>query len=247
MAEIHRHFTSNAHSAQLNSQVLHAQRPPADPYKRLSDSDLALAFDKNFDAFRPSGTSYATSGKIREVAQRQLTGNPQQDNLTMLARQVVERDHVMNELDTVDHRNNAPRDGRIGRWNPKLAAEKLSKSTPGCPPPHPQPCRPDPCHASPINIYDRMSDSSVALAFGNNYKAFGKPENGVADVEQIYNIAGRQLSGNWAEDNMTLLAREIVKRPHVSHALDSIDDNGRQDGIIGYRNAQLTFAHLARR
>lgn len=250
MTQTHSFSTPHTQHSYLNGHSQHARRPSGNAYARHSDAALALAFDKNFDAFRPSGSSNATQGKIREVAERPLTGYPQRDNLTMLAREVLKRDNVMSELDSVDHGGH--RDGIIGRYNPKNAANKLSD----CPPPdpcyskpcRPQPGRPKPCGSSPFNIYSSMSDSSVALAFGNNYKEFGNPQrNGVADLGQIFKIAGREMSGNWAQDNMTLLAREIVKRPHVSHALDSIDDNGRQDGIIGYRNAQLASAHLARR
>ncbi|MHA6576461.1 hypothetical protein [Pseudomonas yamanorum] len=234
---INSHLSSNTASLNAASHA-HPVRPPTNPFEQYSDSAVASAFGHHFQSFKHPTTPNATVGKIRQVAAQSLTGDAAKDRVTMLAREVIKRDNVLDALDSVDDKG--VRDGVIGPWNPKLAAEQLSNC-------HTPPPPPKPCCAKPFNIYDRMPDSSLALAFGNNYKAFGKPENGVADVEQIYNIAGRQLSGNWAEDNMTLLAREIVKRSHVSHALDSIDDNGRQDGIIGYRNAQLTSAHLARR
>lgn len=247
------HTHSMQHAQNVHSQPAQASlRLVGNPYLRMSDSDLALEFGKNYSAFQPRPSWYATEGKIQEMAKRTMpSGEPQQDKLTMLARELVKRDHVMEQLDTTGH---GQRDGLIGNGNPRIAANNLSK----CPPPLPDPCysqpcrpqpgRPNPCGSSPLNIYRSMSDSSVALAFGNNYKEFGNPQrNGVADLGQIFKMARREMSGNWAQDNMTLLAREIVNRPYVSRALDSIDDNGRQDGIIGYRNAQLAAAYLARR
>ncbi|RDS87475.1 hypothetical protein [Pseudomonas fluorescens] len=127
MAITRQHHVSLVHSASFSTPVSVAYWQPANPYAGRSDAALALEFDKNFDAFRPAGSPHATQGKIRQVAGRPLTGDSQQDKLTMLAREILKRDHVMNQLDTVDV---AGRDGIIGRWNPKMAANKLSESSP---------------------------------------------------------------------------------------------------------------------
>ena len=130
MAIIHQHHVSLVHSASFATHApVVAHWHPANPYAGRSDAALAQEFDKNFDAFRPAGSPYATQGEICQVAGRPLTGDSQQDNLTMLAREVLKRDQVMNQLDTVDV---AGRDGIIGRWNPDMAANKLSASSPQC-------------------------------------------------------------------------------------------------------------------
>jgi hypothetical protein len=150
MAITHQHHVSFVHSTSFSTHAHAAHWHPANPYAGRSDAGLALEFDKNFDAFRPAGSPHATQGKIREVAGRPLTGDSQQDKLTLLAREVLKRDQVMNQLDTVDV---AGRDGIIGRWNPKMAAAKLSDVPPQCSAPTPGTCRPKPVIAASLIVY----------------------------------------------------------------------------------------------
>ncbi|AZF00712.1 hypothetical protein C4J95_3252 [Pseudomonas orientalis] len=98
--------------------------PSPSDYSKMSDSDLARAFGDNFQAFKHPTTPNATTDKIREVAGRSLTGDAQKDNETRLAREVLKRDNVLDELDSVD--DNGKRDGVIGPWNPNMAADKLA-------------------------------------------------------------------------------------------------------------------------
>lgn len=151
MAIIHQHHVSLVHSASFATHApVVAHWHPANPYAGLSDAALVREFDKNFDAFRPAGSPHATLGKIREVARRPLTGDAQQNKLTMLAREVLKRDQVMNQLDTVDV---AGRDGIIGRWNPKMAAAKLSDVPPQCSASTPEAWRPSPIIAASLIVY----------------------------------------------------------------------------------------------
>lgn len=98
--------------------------PRENAFSHMSDSQLASAFGDNFQAFKDPKTGNATADKIREVAGRPLTGDPQRDKETQLAQEVLKRDRVMNALDSVD--DNGKRDGIIGPWNPAMAAGALA-------------------------------------------------------------------------------------------------------------------------
>lgn len=142
---------SSYFSQQVTSAVsdLHHQSS-GNTFSRMSDSNLALAFGENFQAFKHPTTPNATTDKIREVAGRALTGDAQRDKQTLLAQEVLKRDNVMDALDSVDA--NGVRDGVIGPWNPKMAADQLAS----------KPCKPKPCCHKPA---DDRQDSDMQLRY----------------------------------------------------------------------------------
>jgi hypothetical protein len=95
------------------------------------------------------------------------------------------------------------------------------------------------------NPFSQTSDSGLAKAFGANFSAFKDPATGNATVDKIREVAGRGLTGDAQKDKETQLARELLKRDHVMGALDSVDDNGKRDGIIGPWNPQMAADQLA--
>ncbi|AZF48386.1 hypothetical protein [Pseudomonas sp. R2-7-07] len=101
------------------------------------------------------------------------------------------------------------------------------------------PARPSP------NQYSKMSDSDLAKAFGDNFQAFKHPTTANATTDKIREVAGRSLTGDAQKDNETQLAREVLKRDNVLKALDSVDDNGKRDGVIGPWNPQMAADQLA--
>ncbi|AZF43150.1 hypothetical protein C4J87_2994 [Pseudomonas sp. R1-43-08] len=101
-----------------------------------------------------------------------------------------------------------------------------------------------PARPSPSN-YSRMSDSDLAKAFGDNFQAFKHPTTPNATTDKIREVAGRSLTGDAQKDNETQLAREVLKRDNVLKALDSVDDNGKRDGVIGPWNPQMAADQLA--
>ncbi|AZF11429.1 hypothetical protein C4J93_3234 [Pseudomonas sp. R2-37-08W] len=104
---------------------------------------------------------------------------------------------------------------------------------------HAAPARPSP------NQYSKMSDSDLAKAFGDNFQAFKHPTTANATTDKIREVAGRSLTGDAQKDNETQLAREVLKRDNVLKALDSVDDNGKRDGVIGPWNPQMAADQLA--
>ncbi|AZF53819.1 hypothetical protein C4J85_3337 [Pseudomonas sp. R4-34-07] len=101
-----------------------------------------------------------------------------------------------------------------------------------------------PARPSPGN-YSKMSDSDLAKAFGDNFQAFKHPTTPNATTDKIREVAGRSLTGDAQKDNETQLAREVLKRDNVLKALDSVDDNGKRDGVIGPWNPQMAADQLA--
>ncbi|AZF06067.1 hypothetical protein [Pseudomonas sp. R5-89-07] len=104
---------------------------------------------------------------------------------------------------------------------------------------HASPARPSP------NDYSKMSDSDLAKAFGDNFQAFKHPTTPNATTDKIREVAGRALTGDAQKDNETQLAREVLKRDNVLKALDSVDDHGKRDGVIGPWNPQMAADQLA--
>ncbi|QHF45410.1 hypothetical protein PspS35_17025 [Pseudomonas sp. S35] len=143
---------SYSHSQTVSCGPGHGPALGHNQYARHSDADLALAFDRNFDAFREWDSPNASMRRIHEVANRPMTGNPHRDNEKMLASEILRRPQVGNALDSVD--DYGRRDGIIGRHTPRMAAEQLSSCN-GGPKPYPQPCHdrppvyPQPCHGRP--------------------------------------------------------------------------------------------------
>ncbi|WP_157943511.1 hypothetical protein [Pseudomonas orientalis] len=101
------------------------------------------------------------------------------------------------------------------------------------------PARPNP------KDYSSMSDSDLAKAFGDNFQAFKHPTTPNATTDKIREVAGRSLTGDAQKDNEIQLARELLKRDNVMKALDSVDDNGKRDGVIGPWNPKMAADQLA--
>lgn len=107
-------------------------------------------------------------------------------------------------------------------------------------------------HASPppspaSTPFSKMSDSDLAKAFGDNFQAFKHPTTPNATTDKIREVAGRSLTGDAQKDKETQLARELLKpnRDNVMAALDSVDDKGKRDGVIGPWNPQMAADQLA--
>ncbi|MGF6096458.1 hypothetical protein [Pseudomonas sp. 18175] len=140
---------------QTTTTTASAQHVPGkNHYSQMSDSQLATAFGDQFQAFKHPTTANATLDKIREVAARPLTGDANKDKDTLLAKEVLKRDNVLDALDSVD--DNGVRDGVIGPWNPAMAAKKLCSS-----PPKPCGCKSD--DAQDNDRLERLRYASVSL------------------------------------------------------------------------------------
>lgn len=97
-------------------------------FKHTTDADLAMELGNNFDYFKPNtdGGPTITQASLREVAGRPLTGNPVDDRMTVLAREILSRPKLNRELDS-DHDSDKP-DGIIGRGTTDRVSNRVTAS-----------------------------------------------------------------------------------------------------------------------
>ncbi|KMN13371.1 hypothetical protein TU86_13330 [Pseudomonas weihenstephanensis] len=80
----------------------------------------------------------------------------------------------------------------------------------------------------------------MAQALRNNFDAFEDPNNpGTISQKMLRNMANNQLTGNYADDQNIMLAREILNRPDLNKLLDQDSETGKQDGLIHRENAEI--------
>ncbi|CRM13470.1 MULTISPECIES: hypothetical protein [Pseudomonas] len=103
------------------------------------------------------------------------------------------------------------------------SATQSSKSAfnPG-PPPRPNPTLPDP-------YYGKQSNEVLAQGLLNKYNAFKPWYAPTVTPEHLNNLAGRPLTGNPERDSNIRLAREVLKRPGLTQALDRNSGTGALD------------------
>ncbi|RMP71280.1 hypothetical protein ALQ17_01706 [Pseudomonas fluorescens] len=85
----------------------------ANNFKYAKDSDIATELGNNVDYFKPNQDGKITQQSLREVANRPLTGNPVDDRMSLLAKEIISRPALNRKLDS-DHDADKP-DGLIGR------------------------------------------------------------------------------------------------------------------------------------
>ncbi|SDT99477.1 hypothetical protein [Pseudomonas yamanorum] len=126
--------TTRDHVAHGSSQI--------QGFKQYSDKSLLMELRNNFDVFRDgSWTGYMTQGKLREFANRSVTGQFSEDRLTGLAQEILSRPGLNDALDN-DFHGSKVHDGWIHSSNLDIAIHNANDT-----PPSPRP--PLELHASP--------------------------------------------------------------------------------------------------
>ena len=93
---------------------------------------------------------------------------------------------------------------------------------------------------SGTNQFSGKTDREIAQALRNNFDAFEDPNNpGTISQKMLRNMANNQLTGNYADDQNIMLAREILNRPDLNKLLDQDSETGKQDGLIHRENAEI--------
>ncbi|KAF1033228.1 MAG: hypothetical protein GAK37_00216 [Pseudomonas sp.] len=72
---------------------------------------------------------------------------------------------------------------------------------------------------APVNIYANATDHEVGGVFANNVDVFIDPRVGVVTQQSLRDVASRPFTGNAMEDNMAILANEILRRPELNRDL----------------------------
>lgn len=76
----------------------------------------------------------------------------------------------------------------------------------------------------------------------NNFDAFKDPKRPqYVTTQGIEAMANKPLTGNAAQDQNILLARELMKRPELVNAMDRHSTTGALDGLIDRQKIQMTL------
>jgi hypothetical protein len=229
-----------------------------DKYKNTSNLNLVKTFGNNFDYFVNTKTGFVDQARLREVAARPLTGHSVDDNMTLLAGEILNRPDVNRKLDKLNERG--IHDGLVDRENVEQLVDYYTsddasagqQSRAGEPSTAPSFSQAYPAqYERPINNvgafnqpamnhspgdYRAPSNTTVARYFADNFSYFQGP-SGFVTRAVLEDAANRPLTGNPVEDRMTLLANEILSRPEMSHLLDAINHSGLEDGLISQGDA----------
>jgi hypothetical protein len=70
----------------------------SNPYVNANKRDIGGVFNANIDLFRDPDTGKVTQEQLREIANRPMTGRVAEDNMTMLANEVLRRPELNSKL-----------------------------------------------------------------------------------------------------------------------------------------------------
>lgn len=253
---------------QLYSQVgVYSQAlsvSPENEYKAKPDAEIAALFASNFDYFKPKD-GLVSQAKLREIANRPVpTGNTVDDAMTMLAREITSRGSLNYRLDKVDGEYKGPADGMISLKGidheiasnsnkkpptdnrfagaPRGVNNAVGNANRGLMNPVQNPSiaprgfsnQPEPAG---------LAYSKIASDFKSNFSYF-QDADGFVSMATIAAIANRLMTNDPFTDRMTWLAQAIISSPTMTFQLDSMTQNGQQDGLISARDAQLAVDYF---
>lgn len=259
----------NAHRGLMNSPTNTFMAPQMAPQigpfmpseGRAPNSVIAQDFADNFSYFQDPRTGFVSQASIIDAANRPLTGDPFQDKMIFLAREILSRPEMNHLLDAIN--NNGLEDGYISQGDANRVVDHYERGegtfngfsprqgyqqqpSYGVPNYQQQPSYGEvggygpsqaggmsPQDAQLANDFGSASDSDLALELGNNFDYFNPNANDKITQASLREVAGRPLTGNPVDDRMTLLAREIISRPAFNRKLDSVEDSDKPDRIIG--------------
>ncbi|WP_181285945.1 hypothetical protein [Pseudomonas orientalis] len=253
---------------QLYSQVgVYSQAPSVSPeneYKAKSDAEIAALFASNFDYFEPKD-GLVSQAKLREIANRPVpTGNPVDDAMTMLAREITSRGSLNYRLDKVDGEYKGPADGKISLKG--IDHEIASNS-------NKKPPTDNRFAGAPRSFNNAVGNANrglmnpvqnlsiapqgfsgqpepaglpyfkMASDFKDNFSYFQNAD-GFVSMDNIAAIAYCPMTNDLFTDKMIWLAQAIMSSPLMRFMLDSKTQNGQQDGLISFSDAQGVAEHF---
>ncbi|AZF42320.1 hypothetical protein C4J87_2161 [Pseudomonas sp. R1-43-08] len=96
----------------------------------------------------------------------------------------------------------------------------------------------------PSNMTSYYSNSDVAKLLLHNFEYFSTPESAFVSRNSLTDVANRPLGISVYDDQMTLLARDIVGRDGLSNFFDRAQNGGHEDGLINREDLQLAIDQL---
>ncbi|AZE94334.1 hypothetical protein C4J96_2216 [Pseudomonas orientalis] len=236
--------------------------PPKNQYEAKSDKELLQTLAVNFRYFDPKGGP-VPQAKFNEIANRQVpSGNDRDDAMTMLAKTFTDRGPLNYWLDKIGGKGAV--DGMISLEDVEKAISQSSNKEPAAVNRFPGAPRSfnnavGNANRGLMNPVQNLSIgpqgfsgqpepagllySKIAAAFLENFEVF-QGANGYASMATIAAIAYSPMRNDPFTDQMIWLAQAIMSSPLMRFMLDSKTQNGQQDGLISFRDAQITANEL---
>jgi len=99
---------------------------------------------------------------------------------------------------------------------------------------------------TPSNMASNYSDSNVADIMLRNFEYFRSPGSSFISRDSLAQVANGPLGNGGYDDQMTLLARDILGRPGLASLLDGVQNGGQEDGLINREDVRAAISHMNR-
>lgn len=97
----------------------------------------------------------------------------------------------------------------------------------------------------PGAMTSNYSHSAVADLLRQNFEYFTSPGTSFASRDSLADVANRPLGNGGYDDQMTLLARDILGRPGLASLFDGVQNGAQEDGLINREDMQLAIGQLS--
>ncbi|SUD31669.1 type III secretion effector protein [Pseudomonas fluorescens] len=193
---IHGHPPHRPHPIHGNPPPRPFPQQPDPHYSKRSHEQLAQQLLDKFNVFMdPKNPGYVTRQSLSNMAARPLTGNPTMDQNIRLAREIEKRPELMTALD---------RDGRTGVLDGRFSRQNINDVVRS---------------SNPLKFQDDKQLASAMLENFNTLKGgFWSQTIKIADLRAL---AQRPLTGNVQQDQLSLLAKEVVSRSSLLQQMDN--------------------------
>ncbi|MBN2993592.1 hypothetical protein JWR97_22630 [Pseudomonas cedrina subsp. fulgida] len=182
--------SQQSYTSPQNDEVAHR-------FKNSGDSELAMELGNNFDYFKPNANGKISQASLREIAGRPLTGNPVDDRMTLLAKEIISRPTLNRKLDS-DHSRDKP-DSIIGRDTTERVSMQSDNKVP----------------------YGKMNDLELLCALKDKFKQFWGSDSYIS-LSDLKKAAAASPPTDRSE-----LAAELLRRPGLMKELDiGTNNNG---------------------
>lgn len=205
---------SNQYGQNTNSQ------PVFNPYENANNRDISAAFKVNVDIFTDEETGKPTQARLRAIANRPLTGKVADDNMTVLATEILRRPELNKTL-VPQYEWEAPKtdekkkDLPVGAQGDGLARQRVENADKGTGQPNP--------YAG--NSGAQLADYALA-----RFSSLADADGFITDKSLAIVASGKHSDGTPASQAEINLANAILDKGGLFTQFDKGD--GKLDGKI---------------
>ncbi|WP_010172882.1 hypothetical protein [Pseudomonas sp. PAMC 25886] len=193
----------------------------SNPYVNANKRDIGGVFNANIDLFRDPDTGKVTQEQLREIANRPMTGRVAEDNMTMLANEVLRRPELNSKLvpksewepPKTDEKNKELPVGGKGDGLQRQRVENSDKGT------------------GQANPYADKSSAQLADYALARFSSLADADGAITDKSLASVASGTRSDGTPASKSEISLANALLDQPGLFSGLDG-DESGKFDGKI---------------